>query len=174
MYELYRQPFVSFLRKNYPIDEETAYDLYQDSFADLCQNVQTGKYTEGEASLKTYLFGIGKRKTCNWLRSNHRMEPEEEQNLFAEWLEAQEISPEWTKAQEIATQLVKETEDICRRVLTSFYWERLSMAEIALQMGYKDADVAKNKKNSCLRRLTFELQRRLEAVDIHWKRKEKK
>lgn len=42
--------------------------------------------------------------------------------------------------------LVQETEDICRRVLTFFYWERLSMAEIAERMNYKDADVAKNKK----------------------------
>ena len=48
------------------------------------------------------------------------------------------------------------------------------MAEIALRMNYKDADVAKNKKSSCLRRLTFELQKRLETIDIHWKKKEKK
>lgn len=173
LYELYRQPFVSFLRKHYAIDEETAYDLYQESFTDLCQNVQTGRYTEGQASLRTYLFEIGKRKACNWLRRN-RMEPEEKQNLFSEWLEAQETSREWAEAQEITTRLLQETEEICRKVLTLFYWERLSMAEIAARMNYKDADVAKNKKSSCLRRLTFELQRRLEAADIHWKRKEKK
>ena len=151
LYELYKPPFLSFLRKYYGIDKETACDLYQESFITLCQNVRDGKYTEGQASLKTYLFEIGKRKACNWMGSN-KMEPEEE----------------------IAAQLVQETEEICRRVLTLFYWERLPMAEIALRMNYKDADVAKNKKSSCLRRLTFELQKRLETIDIHWKRKEKK
>ena len=73
LYELYKAPFVSFLRKQYGIDEETALDLYQDSFSTLCQNVQNGNYTEGHTSLKTYLFEIGKRKACNWLRRN-RME----------------------------------------------------------------------------------------------------
>ena len=171
LYELYKAPFVSFLRKQYGIDEETALDLYQDSFSTLCQNVQNGNYTEGHTSLKTYLVEIGKRKACNGLRRN-RME--KEQSLFSEWITANEISREWEEAQEIAARLVQETEDICRRVLTFFYWERLSMAEIAERMNYKDADVAKNKKSSCLRRLTFALQKRLEDADIHWKRKEKK
>ena len=171
LYELYKAPFVSFLRKQYGIDEETALDLYQDSFSTLCQNVQNGNYTEGHTSLKTYLFEIGKRKACNWLR---RKRMEKEQSLFSEWITANEISREWEEAQEIAARLVQETEDICRRVLTFFYWERLSMAEIAERMNYKDADVAKNKKSSCLRRLTFALQKRLEDADIHWKRKEKK
>lgn len=81
LYELYKAPFVSFLRKQYGIDEETALDLYQDSFSTLCQNVQNGNYTEGHTSLKTYLFEIGKRKACNWLRRN-RME--KEQSLFSE------------------------------------------------------------------------------------------
>lgn len=173
LYELYREPFVSFLRKYYGIDEETACDLYQDSFTALCQNVRNGRYKEGQVSLKTYLFEIGKRKACNWLRSN-RMKPKEQQLLFSEWIAGNQAPREWAEAQEIAAQLVQETEVICRRVLTLFYWERLPMAEIALRMNYKDADVAKNKKNSCLRRLTFELQKRLEAIDIHWKRKEKK
>lgn len=173
LYELYKPPFVSFLRKYYGIDNETAYDLYQESFTDMCQNVRNGKYTEGQSSLKTYLFEIGKRKACNWMRGN-RMEPEEEQNLFSEWIAANETSRGWTEAQEVAAQLVQETEETCRSVLTLFYWERLPMAEIALRMNYKDADVAKNKKSSCLRRLTFELQKRLEAIDIHWKKKEKR
>ena len=166
LYELYKPPFVSFLRKYYGIDNETAYDLYQESFTDMCQNVRNGKYTEGQSSLKTYLFEIGKRKACNWMRGN-RMEPEEKQNLFSEWIAANETSREWTEAQEVAAQLVQETEETCRRVLALFYWERLPMAEIALRMNYKDADVAKNKKSSCLRRLTFELQKRLETNDIH-------
>ena len=87
LYELYKPPFLSFLRKYYGIDKETACDLYQESFITLCQNVRDGKYTEGQASLKTYLFEIGKRKACNWMRSN-KMEPEEEQNLFSEWIAA--------------------------------------------------------------------------------------
>ena len=89
LYELYKPPFLSFLRKYYGIDKETACDLYQESFTALCQNVRDGKYTEGQASLKTYLFEIGKRKACNWMRSNS-MEPEEKQSLFSEWIAAKD------------------------------------------------------------------------------------
>lgn len=173
LYELYKDPFISFLLKSFGMDKETACDLYQESFTALCQNVRCGKYTEGTATLKTYLFEIGKRKACNNLRAKNKTQ-ELKHILFSEWLAKQETPRDWIQAQEIAARLVQETEDICRKVLTYFYWEHLPMAEIAVRMNYKDADVAKNKKNSCLRRFTFELQRRLEAADIHWKRKEKK
>lgn len=174
LYEAYKRPFISFILSNFGLDREEACDLYQESFADMCSNVRSGQYTEGAATLKTYLFEIGKRKACNHLRAANRM-PTDEQVLLSEWLSAQEsAAPDWVQAQQIATRLVQETEDICRRVLTYFYWERLPMTEIAARMNYKDADVAKNKKSSCLRRFSHELQRRLEAADIHWKRKEKK
>lgn len=173
LYELYKQPFIAYLGKYYHTDPETARDLYQESFADLCQNVREGRYAEREASLKSYLFEIGKRKACNRLRSDKRR-TDEAPNLFSEWIAANETSHEWMQAQEVTARLVQEAEESCRRVLTLFYWERLPMAEIARRMNYKDADVAKNKKSSCLRRLSFELQKRLETIDIHWKRKEKK
>ena len=54
LYELYKAPFVSFLRKQYGIDEETALDLYQDSFSTLCQNVQNGNYTEGHTLISDH------------------------------------------------------------------------------------------------------------------------
>lgn len=174
LYEAYKKPFIAFILSNFGLDAEEARDLYQESFADMCRNVRSGQYVEGSATLKTYLFEIGRRKACNRLRAANRM-PEDEQVLISEWLAAQESPPpDWVQAQEIAARLVQEMDDLCRRVLTYFYWERLPMTEIAARMNYKDADVAKNKKSSCLRRFSYELQRRLEAADIHWKRKEKK
>ena len=45
------------------------------------------------------------------------------------------------------------------------------MSDIAELMGYQSADVSKNKKNSCGRRFSFELKRRLESRGIYYKLK---
>lgn len=172
LYELYKQPFITFLMKYYQLDEQTATDIYQESFAALCQNVTSGRYDDDKGfSLKTYLFEIGKHHACNWLRANRKHEPEQISTIFGEWLEGSDSNSEWTRASEIAAQLVNESEEGCRRILTLYYWNGLRMADIAREMSYKTEQVAKNKKSSCLRRLTYELRRRMEAADIYWKKK---
>lgn len=174
LYELYKTPFIQFLLKYYALDEQTAADIYQESFTALCQNIRAGRYKEENASLRTYLFKIGKNRTCDWLRKNRLQAPEDMQNLLSEWIEDNNSEQEWHQAQDIARLLVQEADDGCREVLTLYYWERLKMSEIALRMNYQSEQVAKNKKSSCLRRLTYELRRRLEATDIFWKQYKKK
>lgn len=174
LYELYKTPFIRFLLKNYTLDELTAEDIYQESFNALCQNIREGSYQEENASLRTYLFKIGKNKACDRLRKNRLQEPEDMQNLLSEWIEENDDEKEWHQAQDIARLLVQEADDGCREVLTLYYWDRLRMSEIALRMNYQSEQVAKNKKSSCLRRLTYELLRRLEATDIFWKQYKKK
>lgn len=173
LYELYKPPFIQFLLKNYALDEQTTEDIYQESFTTLCQNIREGRFKQGNASLKTYLFQIGKNNACNWLRKNRQQEPEEMQSLLSEWIEENDADKEWHQAQDIARMLVEEADDGCRQVLTLYYWEHLRMTEIAARMNFQSEQVAKNKKSSCLRRLTHELRRRLEATDIFWKQDKK-
>ena len=170
LYNLYKYPFLSFALKYYPIEEETAEDIYQESFMIMYQNVWEGKFKDRQASLKTYLFEIGKHKICNYLAKN-KLEFIPLQTLSSEWAEQNYDTEEWMEAQTIVNQLIDEADDICNRILRLFYWERLKMTDIACQLNYKSEQVAKNKKNSCLRRFTFELKRRLEQAGINWKDK---
>lgn len=170
LYNLYKEPFVRFASKYYPIDETTALDIYQESFMALYLNVRDGKYKESQVSLKTYLFEIGKHQICKHLSKN-RVEVVDIQLLSSEWVEQNYDAEDWAEAQEIVRRLISEADDICNKVLTLYYWEKIKMEEIARRMNYKTEQVAKNKKRSCLRRLEFELKKRLEASDIHWKDK---
>ena len=170
LYNLYKYPFLSFALKYYPIEEETAEDIYQESFMIMYQNVREGKFKDRQASLKTYLFEIGKHKICNYLAKN-KLEFIPLQTLSSEWAEQNYDTEEWMEAQTIVNQLIDEADDICNRILRLYYWERLKMTDIACQLNYKSEQVAKNKKNSCLRRFTFELKRRLEQAGINWKDK---
>jgi len=51
------------------------------------------------------------------------------------------------------TQAIDSLGDSCRRILDCYYFEQLSMAEIAYQLGYKNKDTVKNLKYKCLKRL---------------------
>ena len=48
----------------------------------------------------------------------------------------------------------------CKRILDYYYFEQMSMALIALQLGYKNKDTVKNLKYKCLKRL-------LSMIHIH-------
>lgn len=165
LYILYRVQFMGYLRKRYQLAEDVASDIYHDSFLLMVDNIRTGKYRKQDASLLTYLLGIGKNLVLK------RFQKEDELPLVAEWLSEQLPDADWKYAQEEAYRLVNEGDSVCNRILQFFYWNRLSMAEIAERLGYQSADVAKSKKNSCLRRFSFELKRRLESMDIFYKLK---
>lgn len=165
LYELYKPPFILFAIRNYPLSEETAADIYQESFTAMYQNIRDGKYTERNVSLKTYLFEIGKHQIFNHLNKEQK-EAGVLQTLASEWNAHQYPVEEWNEAQNIVSGLLEEADADCNKVLTLYYWEHRKMKDIARDMNYKTEQVAKNKKSSCLRRLSFELKRRLESVGI--------
>ncbi len=165
LYELYKQPFIQFAIRNYPIDAETAADVYQESFTAMYENIRNGKYTDRKTSLKTYLFEIGKHHIFKSLNKEQK-EASVVQTLASEWARQNYSSEEWNEAQGIVAQLIEDADTDCNKILTLYYWEHRKMEEIARCMNYKSEQVAKNKKSSCLRRLSFELKRRLEAAGI--------
>jgi RNA polymerase sigma factor (sigma-70 family) len=165
LYELYKQPFILFAISNYPISKDTAIDIYQESFTAMYQNIRSGKYTERNVSLKTYLFEIGKHHIFKYINKEQK-ENDILQMLASEWNVRQFPPEEWNEAQKIVSELLEEADTDCNKVLILYYWERRKMEEIARYMNYKTEQVAKNKKSSCLRRLSFGLKRRLESVGI--------
>ena len=165
LYTHYRSLFIGYIRKRYQLEEEVASDIYHDSFLLMMDNIRTGKYQQQDASLLTYLLGIGKHLVLK------RFQKEDKLPLVAEWVSELLPDADWRYAQEEAYRLVNEGDSVCNRILRFFYWDRLSMAEIAERLEYQSAEVAKSKKNSCLRRFSFELKRRLEGKDIFYKLK---
>ena len=72
LYELYKPPFILFAISNYPISKDTAIDIYQESFTAMYQNIRSGKYTERNVSLKTYLFEIGKHHIFKYNKNSQK------------------------------------------------------------------------------------------------------
>lgn len=165
LYRLYRARFMGYMQKRYQLGEEEISDIYHDSFLLMIDNIRTGKYQQQDASLFTYLLGIGKNRVLK------KFQKETERPLVAGWLSELLPDTDWKNALEEASRLVNEGESVCNQILQLFYWERLSMSAIAERIGYQSASVAKSKKNSCMRRFSFELKRRLEGMGIYYKLK---
>lgn len=163
LYKQYQAQFIGYIQKRYRLTDDLVSDIYHDSFLLMIDNIRTGKYHQQNASLLTYLLGIGKKLVLKRIQKNC------EQPLACEWISELLPDNDWENALEEAFRLVNESNTVCNRILQLFYWERLSMSEIAERLGYQSASVAKSKKNSCMRRFSFELKRRLERIGIYYK-----
>ena len=114
LYELYKPPFILFAISNYPISKDTAIDIYQESFTAMYQNIRSGKYTERNVSLKTYLFEIGKHHIFKYINKEQK-ENDILQMLASEWNVRQFPPEEWNEAQKIVSELLEEADTDCIR-----------------------------------------------------------
>ena len=156
VYQTYRKDFIKWASFRYTVDQEVAEDVFSDAVIDVYQNVLSGRYTKAEkASLKSYLFEIGKNKILNILNRQKISETHLKVISYQQDKTYNNIF-ETNRNQEI-TGKVRELMELmdakCKKVLTLFYFHSLSMDKIAAEMDFKNEDVAKNKKLKCLRRL---------------------
>ena len=128
-------------------------DIFQETVVTFIDLVQRRKF-RGDSSIKTFLTSIAKHIWLNELKRrksvNHRESrfwTERDQEELFDSYEDQEI-----KAQFLI--LLSQLGDSCRQVLTMFYYENLTFAEIMEKMGYESEQVVRNKKYKCLRELT--------------------
>lgn len=147
LYELYRGEFVAFARRGFSLGEAEAMEIYQESFIALYENIRCGKLTRLTVSLKTYLFRIARNKILNARRNASGKNA----GLHDALLQTQ--SDDWAARQEIVYRVVRQMQEPCSTVLTLYYWERWSMEEIARTLNYAGAQVAKNRKLACMRKL---------------------
>jgi DNA-directed RNA polymerase specialized sigma24 family protein len=61
------------------------------------------------------------------------------------------IQPEWERQEKIQViqQCLKSLSETCRKILTLYYFDQLSMVDLAKEMGFANADTAKTKKYKC-------------------------
>lgn len=164
LYVLYREPFIAFALKYFDYDSDSAADVYQDSFLALYQNILDGHITQLSASLKTYLFQIGKFKMMNRHRHTKNRQTVDIRDDIGN------VEPSYTEEQaclsSITFEEVSAMKEPCCRVLSLYYWERKSMVQIAHTMNYKNEQVAKNRKSLCLKKLKSALSFRFQKEGL--------
>jgi RNA polymerase sigma factor (sigma-70 family) len=159
--EFYRTNRTSFIRwahNTYSLNALEAEDIYQDAIEALFQKIVLGKLENLKASLKSYLFSIGKYMIYRKIKgkNTYNLETEKLESEMFNSGQMQFIQIE-TDQQEHQLELVanckKKLSGACHSILDLYYSEKKSMKEIALLLGYKNEDVVKSQKARCLAEL---------------------
>ncbi len=151
IYETYRNDFIRYARSSFSYDTETAKDVFQEVMIAFVQNIHRGYLEELSVSLKSYLFRIGEHKLITLKGRDDKRSGIEEYHQFK--VDVTAYSGETTVFQEEVKKHIGTLDVKCQEVLGLFYWKRFSMEAIAHEMGFKNEQVARNRKSKCLKLL---------------------
>lgn len=139
-------------------------DLFKDACITLMEDVQKGKVKEGTGTnLAGYLYTICWRAALRQsTRERRPKEPEKaETRMNGKLVLVEPRQEEDGPAPEVMLEEEKEADAFldrvlasipadCRQLLKRFYWDKMSMKDIAPTLGLKNENVAKTKKNRCM------------------------
>jgi RNA polymerase sigma factor (sigma-70 family) len=133
--------------------EEEAKDVYQEAIIVFYENIRTKGFNL-TCKITTYLYSISRNI---WLKQLQRRMPQA--NDLNDHKLITDVTRDFEKHEEKQLRLRKvnmaleEIGDPCNSILTYFFFNQLSMEEIAGKMGYTNALNAKNQKYKCFKRL---------------------
>ena len=151
------QPILSGVR------DVTFDDVYQEACIILMENIKAGKLdTESEMNLPGYLYVICKRVALRYAAKKRPLrivekptskdevvikeEGEEQESESAEWMEMEEEE----EAMRFLDRVLDSIPPTCKSILKRFYWDKMSMKDIATLTGLKNEDTAKSTKKRCM------------------------
>ena len=123
-----------------------AEDIFQEALVILIHKINTTVF-EPKSTLNTYLFGVCKILWFEQLRLKKKMITSSsyiEENAYYE--DDFETDNKDKRAQEAILSIGKK----CQELLQFFYFNNLSMKEIAIKLGFSSEKVAKNQKYRCI------------------------
>ncbi|WP_411893640.1 RNA polymerase sigma factor [Winogradskyella sp. A2] len=138
--------------------KDHAKDIYQDAFLAVWQNIKQDKFIpKSESSINGYLYTIAKNKWMDVLRSQgykktiiasqiSYFEPSEQEN--------NDINDDILKDERLqdVMQAFRNLGEACKNLLSKFYFEKLSMNDIANELQLDSAST-RNKKYRCMQKL---------------------
>lgn len=155
IYRSWQGEFTSLVSKYSRLDRDELADIFQDAAIILVQNVRSGKLEVLTSSVKTYLFGIGKKLLLKRhsvpVRTVFLPEINDAIANSFEFSAHQAIETDET-SQQLRTAL-GQLGDICQRILTLTFYDNLRSAAIAKTMGYSDETVVRVQRLRCMRKL---------------------
>jgi RNA polymerase sigma factor (sigma-70 family) len=160
LYDSNRKPIAAYIMRNSGTSED-AKDMLQESLVILWERIRTGNF-EYKAQLNTFIYATVKNLWSQRLRQKKRIssgdiDPEAHEDESPSVLDSL-IATERAKLVRDALETIG---DQCRKLLLLFYWEEEPMEEIAVRLGFANADTAKAKKYQCKKALERALSRLL-------------
>ncbi|MFK7784847.1 MAG: RNA polymerase sigma factor [Crocinitomicaceae bacterium] len=129
-------------------DAET---ILVEGVTELVFNIRKDKF-RGDSTLSTYLFAICRSVWLKSLKKNKRYADDDEIVLMEDTADSplQLFNEQQIKAE--VSYLLSSVGEACKKVL-EMWSQHYSMQDISVQLGYKNSQIAMNKKNRCLTKL---------------------
>ena len=125
--------------------EDEARDVYQDALVVFWQKARSGNLVM-TSKMSTYIYSICQNLWRKELDRKKRLSNEEKDT-------AQSMDMDSAEREKIIAKCLDQLGETCRKVLMLYYFDELSMQEIADKMGFANTDTAKTKKYKCKQKL---------------------
>jgi len=138
--------------------EDEARDIYQDALIVFWEKARSGNLVM-TSKISTFIYSICLNLWRKELERKSRLSNEEKDDVEFQDIESEERD-------KIIRDCINELGDTCRRILMYYYFDGLSMSEIAEKLGYANTDTAKTKKYKCKKRLDELVKSKYTASDF--------
>lgn len=150
----------SWLSRVYGLDVHDCEDIFQEAFIVLWTHLRQDRFDIHHDKAGSYFLSICKKKAQEAMRKKQRIVPVPDDVLAAqEFSEAKSdqllltFEPEASlreKKETMVRQMLRQMPEPCNRILWAFYFESVSMQEMAELYGYASAATVKVIKHRCL------------------------
>jgi len=125
--------------------EDEARDVYQDALVVFWQKARSGKLVL-TSKISTYIYSICQNLWRKELDRKKRLSNEEKEN-------SESLDLDGPEREKIIAKCLEQLGETCRKVLMYYYFDEMSMQEIANKLGFANTDTAKTKKYKCKQKL---------------------
>ena len=138
--------------------EEEAKDIYQEALLAFWQKATSGKL-EMTSKISTFLYSICQNLWRKELDRKSRLRNEEKDGIVTDTQDVEERA-------KLLNMCLNDLGETCKKILFYFYYDDLSMDDIADKMGFANADTAKTKKYKCKKELDKLIKTRFSTQDF--------
>ena len=134
-------------------NREDGADIFQEAVLVLIEKVKTGQF-RGESSIKTFLSAIARNLWLHELRTRSRRNNREVIYMNGEEKNEEPVHSFFNESSAKAlTTVLSHVGDICKKILTGFYYEEKSMKDLLSEFNYENEQVLRNRKSKCMKKL---------------------
>lgn len=141
IYRKYYRMMTKLVLKNNGTEDE-ARDVYQEALVVFWQKARSNEF-ELTAKMSTFIYSICHNLWLKELKRKKRLTNEQKELAIAD------NDFEKEEREKVIAKCLNELGETCRKVLMYYYFDDMSMQEIADKLGFANADTAKTKKYKC-------------------------
>nr|WKN39596.1 sigma-70 family RNA polymerase sigma factor [Tunicatimonas sp. TK19036] len=157
LYRKYYRMMTKAVIKNNGTEQE-AKDIYQDALIVFWQKAVSNQLVL-TSKISTYLYSICLNLWRKELDRKSRLSHEKKDSI-------EYIDNESEERSKIIHQCIQQLGDTCQKILMFYYFDDMSLQDIAKKLGFANAETAKTKKYKCKKRLDSLVKANYSASDF--------